>query len=136
VIFLDPVKPTETVQSLADFDIGVVPVQPASISYQLCSPNKFFDYLMAGLPVACADLPELKRIVLEEGVGALFNPYDPEDIARCINSMASDHQRLSHMRKNALACSREKYNWEAQSKKLIQAIDKVYESKITMADYQ
>jgi len=123
VIFLEPVNMTKMVDSLEGFDIGIVPYKPVSLNNKLASPNKIFEYMMAGLPIAVSDSPELKKIVLENNVGVLFDPSDPKDIANKINNLMGNDKLLKEMRKKALKCAKSKYNWEVQSRKLISVYD-------------
>jgi len=127
VIFLEPVDMTKMVDSLEGFDIGIVPYKPVSLNNKLASPNKIFEYMMAGLPIAASDSPELKKIVTENNVGVLFDPSDPKDIANKINSLIENGKILEQMREKALECAKSEYNWEFQSRKLID----VYDSLIT-----
>jgi glycosyltransferase involved in cell wall biosynthesis len=105
------VPPNMVVESLRDYDIGIVPYKPSSLNNMLATPNKLFEYMMAGLAVAASDLPEIKKIIVYDRVGELFDPEDPRDIARCINHMALDLKRLQTMKCNALRAAHDKYNW-------------------------
>jgi glycosyltransferase involved in cell wall biosynthesis len=125
IYLVPPVPANDVVKSLYGYDIGIIPYRPTSLNNQLSSPNKLFDYLMAGMAVAASDLPEIRKIVFGEGVGMLFNPDDPHDIARCINEMAADSERLGFMKYNALNIAAKKYNWEIQSRNLIDCLNKL-----------
>lgn len=123
VHFLKPVKMTDIVKSLNAFDIGVIPYKPVSLNNQLSTPNKLFEYLMSGLAVAASDMPELRKIIMTNQVGCVFNPLEPRDIAEKINRMIVTKE-LSGMKKKALHCAKKTYNWERQSKNLLD----IYES--------
>lgn len=119
VCFVDPVPLARVVQSAAEADIGVIPYKPTSVNNLLCSPNKLFEYMMAGLALGVSDLPELRRVVVGTGAGVLFNPCVPEDIAACLNELLTDDARLERCRANSRRAAREIYNWEAQSTSLL-----------------
>lgn len=113
VQFLPSADPRYMVESLAGFDIGVVPYRPTNLCHQYCLPNKVFEYLQAGLALAVSALPELERLVKETGAGELFDPERPDDIARAINTLTKDARRLGEAQSKArLAAMR--YTWEAQ----------------------
>lgn len=118
VKFLEPVPMTEIVNSLADFDIGIVPYKPVSLNNKLATPNKVFEYMMAGLAVCSSDIPELRKIVLSNNLGEVFDPYSPEKIAKAINKLIQNKTELERMKNNSKKCSKEIYNWEIQSEKL------------------
>lgn len=47
-------------------------------------PNVLCEAMSTGLPVLCSNVVEMPRIVKENVNGYLFDPYNPEDIARAI----------------------------------------------------
>jgi len=100
--FIPAVPPHEVVKYAASADIGIVPIQNACKSYYYCSPNKLFESMMAGLPVAASDFPELRRVIEETNCGYFFNPSDTDDIANTLNKMLSDDKTSKQMRHNAL----------------------------------
>lgn len=117
VQFLDPVPPENLVESLREFDIGIIPYQPINLNNLYSTPNKFFEYLHAGLAIASSDIPELKKIIENEKIGSIFNSGDPKSIADVLNGLVSGD--LLRYRENAIRCSKEKYNWEFQKEKLL-----------------
>ena len=119
VKFLEPVPMTEIVNSLADFDIGIVPYKPVSLNNKLATPNKIFEYMMAGLAISSSDMPELRNIVLSNNLGTVFDPESIESISNAINKLIQNNSELEKMRNNSKRSSKEVYNWEAQSKKLV-----------------
>ena len=114
VRFLPPADPQQLVEQLAGFDIGVVPYRATSLNNRLCLPNKVFEYLQAGLAVAASALPELERLVKETATGEVFDPEQPRDIARAINALTRDPDRLAACQARARVAGRDRYTWEAQ----------------------
>src|SRR5438132_8467125 len=74
VHFLAPAHPARLVESLAGFDVGVVPYRPTTMDHRLCLPNKGFEYLQAGLALAVSALRGLARLVEVTRAGSLFVP--------------------------------------------------------------
>lgn len=120
VHFLPPADPRYMVESLAGFDIGVVPYRPTNLCHQYCLPNKVFEYLQAGLALAVSALPELEQLVKETGTGELFNSDCPDDIARAINALTKDPGRLEETKSKARSAAI-RYTWEAQGEPQILA---------------
>ncbi len=118
--FIDPVPMVELVKSLEGYDIGIVPYKPVNLNNYYATPNKIFEYLMAGMAIVGSDIPELRRIIIGENVGAVFDPDKPEDIARAINHIITEPGLLNRMKDNARRCSQETYNWESQGKRLLE----------------
>ena len=98
-------------------DIGVAPILNSCLSYYLCSPNKVFEYMHAGIPVVASDFPELRKVILGEEIGTVFDPEDPWNIADSIREIIANEGLESEFRKNSLNSSR-KYNWGIQSRNL------------------
>ncbi|MEE6283169.1 glycosyltransferase [Georgenia sp. MJ170] len=79
VHFVGKVAPHEVAGALADADLSVVFVRPTYLSYEYSLPNKLFEAIHAGIPVAAADLPDTREIVERYGVGEIFGLVRPDD---------------------------------------------------------
>jgi len=73
------VAPHEVAGALADADLSVVFVRPTCLSYEYSLPNKLFEAIHAGLPIAAADLPDTREVVERYGVGEIFGLVRPDD---------------------------------------------------------
>ncbi len=87
---LDPVPPDGLLAVTASADVGAVTLDDACLSYRFALPNKLFEYLMARLPVAATDLPELRRVVEGHGVGLLSPPGDVAALSDTLTRLTSD----------------------------------------------
>jgi glycosyltransferase involved in cell wall biosynthesis len=70
------------------------------LNFKLALPNKVFEYLAAGVPLLAADLPEVRALVADYGVGACFDPDDPRSIAAGIERFVADPGFLADCRAN------------------------------------
>lgn len=118
VTFWGPVAANNVIAYVSGADLGVAPILNTSLSYYLCLPNKLFEYIAAGIPVAASNFPELRKIVLGHQLGEVFDPEDPRDIARAIDFILSDPERYRRMKENARRTA-QTYNWENESRKLL-----------------
>lgn len=123
VRFLEPVSQGELLSHTASATIGVVCYRRTSLNNYLSTPNKIFEYMMAGVPMAVSDFPEMARIVRENDLGETFDPDDPASIAAAINALLR-RADLDEMRRRAMEIARSHYSWTLESKKLLS----VYES--------
>ncbi|HUT64212.1 MAG TPA: glycosyltransferase [Anaerolineae bacterium] len=114
VIFTGRYDPLEGLQLLTHQDIGVMPFRDVTLSIIYSSPNKLFDYAMAGLAVAANDLPFLSTIIRNNDIGKLFDRIDPEHISETLNSMISDSVQLIQYKKNARKVALQTFCWEEQ----------------------
>ena len=46
--------------------------------------------MYAGIPVVASNFPEMSRVVIEEEIGSVFDPEDPEDIANSMRRIFED----------------------------------------------
>jgi glycosyltransferase involved in cell wall biosynthesis len=118
VRFLPSVPPSSVIPTIAGADLGLAMIKNYCLSYYLSLPNKFFEYLHAGVPVVASDFPEMRRLVDRYGVGATCDPAEPEAIARTVMDLLSRPEDLKRMSENALAAARE-LNWERERNHLI-----------------
>jgi glycosyltransferase involved in cell wall biosynthesis len=114
VVFLDPVEPDAVVATVAGADIGLVPYLPIGRNNELAAPNKLFEYLHAGLAVAASDLPDIRNVLEDKDVGAVFDASSPESIARVLTRLVP---RLGELKRNARA-SATAYSWESEERVL------------------
>lgn len=117
ITFADPVGVDELVPSAADCDIGLSPFIPVCKNTEYALPNKFFEYLMAGLACASSDLVEIRTLTERHQVGVLFPSLEPEAIAGTLNDLLEHPDRIDNCRANALKVARQELNWETEVEK-------------------
>lgn len=81
-------------------------------------PTKVYEYMSMGLPVIISDSP-YNRIVEREGVGICVDPLNIEEISHGINRLLENPQECSDMGERGRKIIREMWNWEEESKKLL-----------------
>jgi glycogen(starch) synthase len=121
VQFEDPVKMGKLVSVASEADVGIIPYLPTNLNNYLASPNKLFEYIQAGLPVAASNTPFMRKVILDNDIGVLFDSQDPRSIANALNSVTREDV-LRRQRANLLPAAK-KYNWENESKKLLNAYE-------------
>ena len=118
VWFLGWLQPKEVYEHLSRADIGLVCLHPEP-RYLIALPVKLFEYMAAGLPVIASNFPLWKEIVEGNECGLTVNPLDPEEIARAIEYLIDHPDEAHRMGENGRRAVLEKYNWEAEGKKLL-----------------
>jgi asparagine synthase (glutamine-hydrolysing) len=104
-----PVPFDQIVPAANRADIGYFVHLDESPQRRLALPNKFFEYVMAGLALVVSDMPEMARLVGEHEMGALVPECDEESIARTINAL--DRPAIDRMKRNSLKAA-EELNWD------------------------
>ena len=87
-------------------------------------PNKFTEYMHAGLPQLAMNFPEYRRINDQFKVAVLMDELSVDSVAETIGLIMSDATLLSEMRFNALQ-AREVFCWQEEEKKLIAFYQKI-----------
>jgi glycosyltransferase involved in cell wall biosynthesis len=118
VHLIDPVAPAQVVRFLSTAWVGVHPMATGFPNHEMALPNKLFDYLWAGLPVAVSQVKAMADLVNSAGAGTTFNPEDPQSIASAIKRVLEDREQFAAAARDPGLKAR--FAWEAQAKKLAQ----------------
>lgn len=118
-VLLHPAVPLQELPEwTADATIGVHPIQPTGANHVYCLPNKLFEYIQAGLPVVMTDLPDIRRIVEEYGVGEVVEPGSEEAMAYAVNRLLGDPTLYQQYAAAAREASRE-LHWGRERERLL-----------------
>ncbi len=115
VHFVGAVASDQVADALADADLSVVFVRPVCLSYKFSLPNKLFESIHAGLPIAAANLPDTAALVREHGVGEIFNLDNPADMAATIGTVLADPQRY----RDAATVAATELTWQHEEEALL-----------------
>jgi glycosyltransferase involved in cell wall biosynthesis len=88
-------------------------------------PNKFLEYMHAGLPQIAMNFPEYQKINKQFEVAVLIDEFSVEAIVKTINQTMEDESQLDNMNKNALT-AREMYCWQKEEKFLLQFYQQLF----------
>jgi glycosyltransferase involved in cell wall biosynthesis len=113
-VFLKPAVPPEALlRWTASADLGVHPILNTGPNHYFCMPNKIFEYLQAGLPMATSNFPEMQAIVDTYGLGFTFDPEQPAALAQQLAGLFAQPQRLETYRAQVRR-AKQSLSWEAQ----------------------
>ena len=118
VTLLPPVPMPELVREAMPFDIGFFALPGHSHHNNFALPNKFFEYVMAGLALCVSDLPEMAGLVRRHDLGVLIASIEPAAIAVAVNGL--DRDRIDAFKRNSLRAARE-LCWEKEAERMIEA---------------
>jgi len=130
VKFIPKVPWEELMRYTRSADAGMSLEKDTNLNYRFSLPNKLFDYISAGIPVITGSLPEIKKVVEENGCGIIISEITPEEISKAITKLKNDHDLLNKLKQNAVRAS-EALNWENESKKVI----KFYKDVLSLPDH-
>ncbi|MBN1866093.1 glycosyltransferase [Candidatus Sumerlaeota bacterium] len=120
VRFLGRVEPDEILPLTTGADLGVIPYLPIDLNHRYCSPNKFFEYVQARVPIVAHDLEFFRRMKDLHGVVVTGDLSSPETTADAINGLLNRPERLREL---ADRCERASavLNWSSEAEKLLRA---------------
>lgn len=98
--------------------IGISLAEKEGLNQYLALPNKFFDYIHAGLPQVTMNFPEYRRVNKDYEVALLIDDLAPQRIALAINNLMEDDVVYRRLRENCLK-ARLELNWQNEEKKLL-----------------
>lgn len=120
VEYLGQVNRRKMVAQVSESSVGLLTIKPLPNHIE-SQPNKMFEYMAMGIPVIGSNFP-LWRLVLEANqCGLCVDPLDPRDIANAILDVIADPKKQADMGKRGSELVKEKYNWDAEGCKLLQA---------------
>jgi len=92
--------------------------------------NKIFEFMAAGLPIVCSDLPDQVDEVEGNDCGLLARPEDPASFVTAILKLAGDRALARRLGQNGQKAFRERYSWEAQGPALQKFYDEILASGV------
>jgi glycosyltransferase involved in cell wall biosynthesis len=118
VVCIPPVLPEQLIHITPGATIGITLFEKKGLNQYWSLANRFFDYIMAGIPQICSDFPAYQAIMDRYPVGLLVNPTDPKSIADALNKLLSDDV-LYEKCKHACLEARNELNWENERDRLL-----------------
>lgn len=101
VVFSPPVPKRQLARLTASLGCGLMILDNIPAFYRGTSPNKFFDYLSAGIPVVNNYPGWLADLIRESGCGAAVPPADPVALADALQRLAADPASSREMGRQA-----------------------------------
>lgn len=105
--------------------IGFV-LYPTDVNYGARIPIRIFEYMANGLPFVASDLPTTAEFTRGRGVAELVEAGDPAAYAGALAALLDDPERQASMSARGPVLAREEYNWQRESRKLVD----LYESLV------
>ena len=115
--FVDAVPPEAVVGYISTADCSVLPIQNVCLSYYYCMPNKLLESVFSGIPVAVANLLEMRRFVETFRCGVVMDEKSPVSIAEAIKIVIKGRENYT-VTQNVIQKLHETYSWTAQVEKL------------------
>lgn len=110
VVFHDPVNKTRLAGLMASTDLGLQVLANVPAFYYGTSPNKFFDYIAAGLPVLNNYPGWLAGMIQDNQCGLAVPPDNPVAFADALEQAAANRDALKTMGQSARALAEREFD--------------------------
>lgn len=127
VQFLGPLAPEKLRTITPTAWLGISLEEDMGLNYRYALPNKLFDYIAAQVPVLVSNLPEMRKVVEEYGVGIVAQSRDPKELADQVTSLFEDKKKMDTIAANLKKASAA-LCWQNESPKLVEAINSLMKS--------
>jgi len=114
---LDAVPPEEIVHYIRNGDVGIVPRIRFSIQQGYSMPNKLFESVFGGLPIAYGQTEEMHAFVQRFQIGLPMNCLDPQDIVRTVTELYERRREFKPSPEKVMEMYAE-YGWPDQAERL------------------
>jgi glycosyltransferase involved in cell wall biosynthesis len=90
VKIVPPVKSSEIVETINQYDVGVFLIPPINFNYAHTLPNKLFDFIQARLAIAIGPTPDMAAIIRRFDNGIIAEDFTPASLAKKLNSLTAE----------------------------------------------
>jgi glycosyltransferase involved in cell wall biosynthesis len=125
VVFHDPVNKARLAGLMASTDIGLQVLANVPAFYFGTSPNKFFDYIAAGLPVLTNYPGWLAEMIRVHGCGFSVPPENPTAFANALEQAAADRVALKAMGRRGRALAKSDFDRALLAERWVQILENV-----------
>ncbi len=112
IIFHNPVNKEKLAGLMSSANLGLQILSNIPAFYYGTSPNKFFDYISAGLPVLNNYPGWLADLILDKQCGFVVSPENTKEFADAIEFAANNSDELQKMGLQSQQLAHEKFNRE------------------------
>jgi glycosyltransferase involved in cell wall biosynthesis len=111
---LDALPLDDATALLRTSGIALVTLSDKWLNNRIGMPNKLFMAVRAGVPVVASDLPALRRLVTEHGIGRLYRSGDAGSLVRAVREVQASYGELTA----AVVRARAELSWERDAEVL------------------
>lgn len=122
VRILPPVRSSEIVVAINNYDVGVFLIPPVNFNYANTLPNKLFDFIQARLAIAIGPTPEMAAIVNKYALGMVSKEFTSDSLAAELRKLTPD--ALTRYKQQTEAAARE-LNAEVNQKLMLGLLNRI-----------
>lgn len=104
---------------LSEAYLGGLAVFPRTDHYLRKELTKFFEYMMAGIPIICSNFPVWEAFINEHQCGIVLDPNQPQSWQEEINQLVSNQVLYQTLAENGRQAVLSELNWDIEKGKLL-----------------
>lgn len=109
--------PEELLKITPQAYLGIMLFESTGLNQYQSLSNRFFDYIMAGIPQLCVAYPAYQQINDQFQIACMIPDTATETIVKALQELLSDQSLHERLQRNCLS-ARKILNWENEEKKL------------------
>lgn len=125
VVFVAPLKKRALAELTGRIDCGLMVLADIPAFYFGTSPNKFFDYISAGIPVVCNYPGWMAEIIAENRCGHAVPPRDPVKFADALCAIADQPSERRQMGRRARELAETRFSRSRLAEQIIATLESV-----------
>ena len=99
IVFLDMLPPDKVISGMDEFDLGIAAIAPVNMNHVYSLSNKFFEYLLAGIPVIVSkENVTMARYVREYGLGFISEEFSVKGFKKLFEEIT--FEQIQEIKKN------------------------------------
>jgi glycosyltransferase involved in cell wall biosynthesis len=126
-LFFPPMPKTDLAVLIGSFNCGLMVLRNVPAFYYGTSPNKFFDYIAAGIPILNNYPGWLADLIREYNCGIVAPPDDPEALADALEYLAAYPVECRLMGQNARKLAESHFSREKLAAQFVSFLEEQYE---------
>lgn len=124
-VFLNSMPKIDLVALIKSVNVGLMTLANIEAFYYGTSPNKFFDYLAAGIPVINNYPGWVADLIKKHQCGIAIEPDNPEKFADALEALANDKNLTENYGINARKLAESMFDREQLSEQFVTCIESV-----------
>lgn len=114
----NPIPPEKVLETTAGFDAVLHMIDPSDMNNKISSSNKQYEAMSTGRPIITTVGTNAGKLASDTHSGIVVG-FDRESLREGILLLRDDRKLREKLGRAGLKAARERYNWDAQKKKLI-----------------